>query len=291
MNRLLPAAAALLLWTTAALAADADPVVAQQGTYELTASQARALLAGADPETQHKLATDPAAMKDFLRSVLLQHAILDVAKTQKWDQRPEVAALLQRAHDQVLAQSFLNAQAPLPAGYPTKADVQAAYDQNKARLTQPRSYHLAQIYLPASAIHGDDGRKRLADLRLKLQRSRGSFEEAAKALPASKYVDLGLVPETNLVPSVKPAIAGLPEGGTSEPICTQGGCTILHVIAIRPAGPALIGDVHEQLVRALRQQKTQQEAQAYAGSLLAKQPVQLNEIQLSHLTSTAPATP
>ena len=291
MIRLLPAAAAVLLWTTAAIAADADPVVAQQGTYELTTSQARALIASADPDTQHKLMTDPAAMKDFLRSVLLQHAIIDVAKTQKWEQRPEVAALLQRAHDQVLAQSFLAAQSPVPAGYPTEADVQAAYEQNKARLIQPRSYHLAQIFLPASSIHGDDGRKRLADLRVKLQRSRGNFEEAAKTLPAAKYVDLGSVPETALVPTVKPAIAGLAEGGISEPICNKGGCTLLRVVAIRPAGPALIGDVHEQLVRALRQQKTQQEAQAYASSLLAKQPVQLNEIQLSRLAAPAPATP
>ena len=91
------------------------------------------------------------------------------------------------------------------------------------------------------------------------------------------------------MPAIKPAVAGLAEGSVSEPICTAGACTLLRLIATHPAGIAPIGEVHEQLVRALRQQKTQQEAQAYANGLLAKQPVQLNEIQLSHLAVPAAA--
>ena len=291
MMRLISAAAAALLWTSAAVAADADPVVAQQGSYAVTTSQARAMISVADPDVQKKVAADPAALKDFLRTVLLQHAIIEASKAQKWEQRPEVVSLLQRAHDQVLAQSFLNAQAPVPAGYPSDADVQAAYDANKARFVQPRTYHLAEIALPASAIHGDDGRKRLADVRAKLQRSHGSFEDAAKLVPGSHYADLGMVPDTSLVPTVRPSIAGLPEGGISEPICNAAGCTLLRLVGTKPAGVAALADVHDQLVRALRQQKTQQEAQAYANSLLAKDPVQLNEIQLSHLTGSTAQHP
>jgi len=279
-------AATLALSFGAAQAADTDPVVAERGTSEITASQARALIAATEPETKHKLLTDPAALKEFLRNLLLQQAILEEAKTQKWDQKPDVVALLQRAHDQVLAQSFLSAQAPLPAGYPSEADVQAAYDQNKNRFLQPRTYHLTQIFLPAAAFHGDEGRKRMVDLRTKLSRSHTKFEDAPKLLAGSRFADLGFIPDTALVESAKPAIVGLPEGGISEPICTPGGCTLLRLISTRPAGPAPIGDVHEQIVRALRQQKVQQVAQAYANALLAKQPIQLNEIQLAKLSQT-----
>jgi len=279
-------AAALAMCVHAAGAADTDPVVAQRGTSEITASQARALIAATDPETRHKLVTDPAALKEFLRNVLLQQAIIQEALAQKWEQKPEIVALLARARDQVLAQSFLNAQAPVPAGFPSDADVQAAYDQNKNRFMQPRTYHLTQIFLPVSAYHGDEGRKRLVDLRTKLSRSHTKFEDAPKLLANTRFADLGFIPETALVDSAKPAIVGLPEGGISEPICTPGGCTLLRLVSTRPAGPAPVGDVHEQIVRALRQQKAQQVAQAYANALLAKQPIQLNEIQLAHLAQT-----
>jgi peptidylprolyl isomerase len=279
-------AAALALSVHAACAADTDPVVAERGTSEITASQARALIAAAEPETRHRLVTDPAALKEFLRNVLLQQAIIQEALAQKWEQKPEVVALLQRAHDQVLAQTFLNAQAPVPAGFPSEADVQAAYDQNKSRFMQPRTYHLTQIFLPASAFHGDEGRKRLVDLRTRLTRSHTKFEDGTKLLANTRFADIGFVPDTALVEAAKPAIVGLPDGGISEPICTPGGCTLLHLVSTRPAGPAPIGDVHEQLVRALRQQKAQQVAQAYANALLAKQPIQLNEIQLAHLAQT-----
>jgi len=279
-------AAALALSVHAAHAADADPVVAERGTSQITASQARALIASADPQTRHKLLTDPAALKEFLRNLLLQQAIIQEALAQKWEQKPEIIALLQRARDQVLAQSFLNSQAPVPAGFPTDAEVQTAYDQNKNRFMQPRSYHLVQIFLPVSAYHGDEGRKRMADLRTKLTRSRTKFEDATKLLPNSRFADLGFVPDSDLIEAAKPAIVGLPEGGISEPICTPGGCTLLRLVSTRPAGPAPLGDVHEQLVRALRQQKAQQVAQAYANALLAKQPIQLNEIQLAHLAQT-----
>jgi peptidylprolyl isomerase len=279
-------AAAMALSVHTAQAADADPVVAERGASEITASQARALIGATDPETRHKLVTDPAALKEFLRNVLLQQAIIQEALAAKWEQKPEIVAILQRARDQVLAQSFLSSQAPVPAGFPSEAEVQAAYDQNKNRFMQPRTYHLAQIFLPVAAYHGDEGRKRMVDLRTKLSRRGAKFEDGTKLLAGSRFADLGFIPETALVDSAKPAIAGLPEGGISEPICTPGGCTLLRLVSTRPAGPAPIGDVHEQIVRALRQQKTQQLAQAYASALLAKQPIQLNEIQLAHLAQT-----
>jgi len=46
-----------------------------------------------------------------------------------------------------------------------------------------------------------------------------------------------------------------------------------------------LAEVKDQLTRALRQQKQRELQQAYANMLLAKQPVRVDEIQLSHLTS------
>lgn len=276
------ARAALLLGIAlcgAARAAD-DPIVAERGQDHITASQARAMIASADPDTRARLAATPAALTDLLRNLLLQRAILQQAQADHFDQRQDVAALLQRAHDQVLSQSYLTAHAPLPPGFPTDADIQTAYDQNRADFMQPRGYHLAQLYAPKSTA---DGQKRLSTLRAQIQRTRLTFDAAAKQSTGVQSQDLGWLGEAQLVPAIRTAVAGLPEGGLSDIVCTDNGCHLLRLVATRPAGPAPLADVKDNLVRALRQQKQAELARAYATSLLQKQPVAVNEIELSRL--------
>ena len=161
---------------SALCAAAPDPVIAERGGDQITVSQARALLAAAEPDARHRLQTDQAALKDFLRNVLIQRAVLAEAQGQKWEQKPEVAALLARTREQVVAQSYLAAHAMPPAGYPSEAEVQAAYDQNKAQFMQPRGYHLAQLFVPKPAPGTpDDGKRRLAALRVQVERGRLAF--------------------------------------------------------------------------------------------------------------------
>ena len=266
-----------------------DPVVAERGASRITASQAHAMVADTEGDLHQRITADPAALRAFLRDALLQRAVLAEAHAQKWEQRPEVAAALKRAHDRVVAASFVAAQAPLPAGYPSDADVQAAYVQNRAQMMQPRTYHLTQIVVPAASLHGDDGRRRLAELRLRVQSGHADFDTAASSVADSHYADLGFLPETSLLPEVKSAVAGLLEGAVSDPVCTAGGCFLLRLVATRPAGQAPLADMRDRLVRALRQQRVAQEEQAYANTLLQRQPVRVNEAELARLTGAAPA--
>jgi peptidylprolyl isomerase len=272
---------ALALATAMARAAD-DAVVAERGTDHVTVSQARALLASLDPEARKKLETG-GSIADLLRNLLLQRAVLQEAEAQKWQDRPEVIALLQRAHDQLVSQSFLAAQATIPPGYPSEADIQAAYEQNKPKLMQPRAYQLSEIFLPGATTDQPALRRRLADLAHLAARKRGGLAEAAAAQNL-KLADLGWLDETQLQPVVKSAIGGLQEGALSDPVCLPSGCHLLRLVATRPAGPAPLVQVHDALVRALRQRKQEDGERAYANSLLAKQPVRINEIALSLVT-------
>jgi peptidylprolyl isomerase len=266
------------------MAAAEDLVVAQRGQDQITLSEARALIATADPAVQHRLATDQAALKTFLRDVLVQRAILEAAQAEKWEDRPDVAALLRRAHNQVVADSFLAAHATLPAGYPTDADIQAAYDQNKSRLMQPRTYHLLQLTQAKTQTGSiEEARKKLLALRPQLQRGRLGFEDAAKRNPALQYADIGWVSEAQLTASAKTAVAGLLEGGITDPLCGEAGCQLVKLVATRTAGPASLADARDALVRALKQQKQADLERAYASGLLAKQPIAINEIQLTHI--------
>jgi len=263
----------------------ADQVVAIRGTEELTASQVRALVAASPAEQRKKLAESPDALKSLITDTLLQHAILAEAAAQKWDQRPDIAAMLARVRESAMLQSFIAAQSQPPAGYPSEADVLAAYAQARPQLTRPRTYHLAQDFVPATAGTTDAARRALATLARDISAGHVTFDSAPKRNASVQYADLGWVADTQLQKAAHDAVAGLPEGQVSPPVCTASGCTLIKLLATRPAGPPPVAEVHDQLVRALRERKQKDLAQAYANSLLARAPVRVDEIQLSHLAA------
>jgi peptidylprolyl isomerase len=276
VRRLTFAALALLA------AAAPDPVVAVRGADQITASQVRALIAGADPQTRAKLAQDPGALQTLIRNALLQKAVLEAARAANWDRKPEIVAMLIRTRDLAIAQSFLASHAAPPAGYPTEAEIEAAYEQAKPQLMQPRGYHLSQLFLTlsasASAAEIDHAKQTLASLQAGFAAGRPG------ALPNGvQMADLGWIGEDHLQPAAKDAVSGLLEGQVAAPFCTKPGCALLKLVETRPAGPAPLAAVRDGLVRLMRQQKERQGEQAYADSLLAKEPVRLDEIQLSHL--------
>jgi parvulin-like peptidyl-prolyl isomerase len=272
-------AAALVL-----AAAAPDPVVAVRGTDQITASQVRALIAGADPQTRAKLKQDPAALQTLIRNALLQRAILAAAHAANWDRKPDIAALLARTREATMTQSFLAAHAAPPAGYPSDADIQAAYEQAKPQLMQPRAYHITQEFI---ALADNAPQTAIDQARHTLAGQQQAYASAHPAKPPSgiQTADLGWVPETRLQQAARETVSGLLEGQVSAPICTKSGCALLKLVATRPAGPAPLADIRDRLVQVLRQQKERQGEQAYANTLLAQQPVRVDEIQLSHLTA------
>jgi peptidylprolyl isomerase len=252
-----------------------DPVVAQRGTDRLTLSQARTLAGQLDPAARQRLA-NPQAVTELLRNTLLQRAVLAQAQAAKWDRRPDVVALAQRARDLAVGQSFLAAQAPVPAGYPSEADIAAAYQDAKPRLMQPRAYHLSQVFLACAPKDAEASRARLAVIARQSMPA-GGLAEAAGHASGAAYSDLGWLAENQIVPDIRTVVSGLQEGATSAPVCTQAGCHLIHLIATRPAGPAPLDAVRDGIVRALRQAKQAAVEQAYVDALLARQPVQVNE--------------
>ena len=51
---------------------------------------------------------------------LIQRGVLEAAHAANWDRRPEVAAMLARARDAAIAQSFLASHAAPPASLPVR---------------------------------------------------------------------------------------------------------------------------------------------------------------------------
>ena len=268
-----------------ALAADPTPdVVAKVGTADIPASALQDFVRTLDPVVRRQALADPATMDRLLRAELTRMAVLKEAEAQKWDKRPEVVREIQRVRDEAVTASFLKSVATPPAGYPSEADIKAAYDLNRDALMAPRQYRLSQIFVAIPA--GGDAkaeaaaRQQAEDLTAKARAKGADFDALAKAAsggkPGEQGGDLGWAAETDIVPEIRAQIAGMAQGEISDPIRVRSGWHIVRLDETRPAGPRALAEVHDALATALRQRKAEADQQAYLSGLLAKTPIAVN---------------
>jgi peptidylprolyl isomerase len=280
----------LLLAGGAAPAPQPAEIVAQRGSLRITAGELRDLLDRTDPAQRAQLQASPEALAGFVRDRLLQQALLAEAHAKGWDARPDVVQRANDARDAAIAQSYLAAQAEPDPAYPGEAELAAAYEANKARFMLPRQYHLAQIALlvPAGAAHDaeEEVRRRALDLGQQAARPHADFAGLARRFSqdrasAERGGELGWLREDQLAPAVKDAVAGLAEGAVSDPVRSGDSWHVLRLLETRPAAPAPLAEIRDQLVRLLRQARAQQAARAYVTDMLRREPIQINEIDLA----------
>jgi peptidylprolyl isomerase len=284
------AATAAFLLVGAARAGDApDPVVAQRGAVTLTASQVREILAAADPDARQQMERDPGLLIERVRERMMQLVLLDRARADKWDARPDVAYRAELAKEAAIVESFLSAQVPLPPDFPTDQDIVAAYDANKSKLMLPRRFHLAQLLIAEpSGVTSEaksEAEKRAAELRRQVLAGHKDFATIAKAESddkgsAEKGGDLGWIREDILLAPLRKGLAGLSEGDVSQPIETPDGWHVLKVLGIRPAGTATLAEARDTLVRALRQDRALQLQRRYVNDLLRRDPIRIDQVEL-----------
>jgi peptidylprolyl isomerase len=299
LRRLLPALGAALLMSLAgpAMAQTDSDVVAQRGDVKLTAADVRDLLDHMDAASKAQLQANPAAMANFVRDRLLKLVLLAEAKAKGFDQLQDVMIRANEARDGVIASSYINSLIPPDPNFPTQAEIAQTYEMNKAKFMLPRQIRLAQIAFPVAAnapqAQDDEAKKRAQDARAQAVKPKADFADLARKLsqePNSAKVggDLGFVREDQLQPSLKGVVGALPEGGISEPIRTQSAWVVLKMLGTRPAGPAPLADVQDQLVTLMRQNRNQQASQAVIADMLKKEPIQLNEIELAKKLAAHP---
>ncbi len=121
------------------------------------------------------------------------------------------------------------------------ADVGKLYDEVKdARFTAPETRTLQQIVFPSEAD------AQAASARLKA--GTNFADVAAERHLSDKDLDLGTVTKDQVYEKpVAEAAFALPENGTSEPVKTAFGATIVHVTGVTPAVVKPLADVGAQL--------------------------------------------
>jgi parvulin-like peptidyl-prolyl isomerase len=283
---------AALILTASAARAETSAVVGRVGDIEITATELRENVAGLLAEQKTALAADPAALGQYLRSLLVQKLLLRQASAQKWDQDPAVIARLVRARETAIAETFLESKSKPDASYPSEAELKQAYEAGKDKLIIPRSYLLAQIYIgepqDADAAAKASAKAKLDAITKQLAAkgadfaiiARKSSEEPASAAEGG---NIGWLPETHIQPAIREKLPTLALGEISKPIRLTDGWHILKVLDIREPRTPTLDEVRDTFVTRLRAERSLSTRQEFIAGLLKDNPLAINEIELMKL--------
>ena len=200
--------------------------------------------------------------------------MLEQADAQGWAQRPDVARQTRAATEQIVFRDYLRSVSQVPAEYPSAAELQQAYDADKANWQTPPMYRVSQIFLGVSdAANVETVRKQAAELSKKAQSAPADFAALATQysqdrVTAERGGDTGLQPLQQLVPEVRSAVARLKVGTVSDPVQSAAGFHVIKLTEQQPARTATLEELRDQLTQALRAQRQEQIAQAYLDGML-----------------------
>ena len=269
--------------------------IAQVGASEVKAEDIKPMLDKLPLRDQLTLAHDPAALNEFVRTVIIQQLVYKEALAKKWEQQAEVAAQLDQIRQQAITQSYLQSLATPPADFPSQADLQSAYEilkKNNA-LQVPRQFHLAQIYIadPKLATGGDKSVDDKAQTKLDAVQKAlkgGDFAAVAKsqsdeATSSVKGGDLGWLAENQIQPEIRNQVIALTKGATTDAIRLKDGHHIIKLIDVKDPYTASLEEVKIPLTNEIRKERAQALSKAYLVQLLKQNPVTLNEIAVSKL--------
>jgi peptidylprolyl isomerase len=264
-----------------------DAVVAKIGNREVRASEVRPFLDTLPAADRAALAGDKSALTRFVRSILVNRAVLQDATEAGWDKKPQTVAGLARLRDQYVVESYLAEVGKVPEDYPSDEDVARVYAAEKERLQLPKRYRISQIFI---ADEGDKSaaRKRAQEIADTLEDEPGEFTAMAKrnsndTASAARGGELGWLAEAEITPEIRAAVAGLSKDEISGPVEGRSGYHILLLQDVREAGPAPLDEVKGEIAALLRNQRAALNRESHVNSLLQRHPVSVNELALEAL--------
>jgi parvulin-like peptidyl-prolyl isomerase len=281
-------------------AGNGGEVIARVGTSDVTADEVRAVVATLDARQQAALAHDPALLSQAVRTMLANRLVLKEARGKKWDQQPGVAAQLDRARENLLAELYLQSVTTPPDSFPSEAEIKAVYDANATAFLVPRQFQLAQITVAvakdADKAAEDKARKKLDEVVKKLKQPGANFAALAKSDSddgdsAEKGGEIGWLTEAQLRPEIRGQIVGLAKSAFAEPVRLDDGWHILKLLDTQASHARPLAEVRDALVQRIRAERTDANRRAYVTELFKQSPPIINELALSKLLGAPSSEP
>ncbi len=290
--KFLPSVALLLLGIAPFSVAADTTVIAKVGDSEVKADDIKPMLEKLPVRDQLLLARDPAALNEFIRTLIVQQLVYKEALSKKWEQQPQVIAQLERIRQQAITQSYLQMIATPPQDFPSQEELQVAYDTLKKNnaLQVPKQYHLAQIYVacPKGADKSAEAKSQTKlDAIIKALKTADfpvvAEAQSDEAASAKLGGDLGMLLESQIQPEIRSAVVNLSKGGTTDPIRMNDGWHIIKLIEVKDPYIASLQEMKAPLISELRNKDAKLLSNAYLSKILQKHPITINEISASKL--------
>ncbi len=279
--------------TVPVLAQETDEVIGSVGALEVRVGDVRENLAALGEPEREALRRDPAAFSQYVRALLVQRLVLREAMGAEWDKSAAVAERMRQLRDGVVANTWLESVGAPPEGYPTEADLAAAYDANRESFLQPKSWHLAQIFV--AAPRPAEGESEPAEAAAKATRLAAALaenpqsfatlaaQESEEPASAAKGGEIGWLPEDRIHPAIRAVLPGLTLGDISAPVRMDDGWHLVRVLDIREARIPTLEQIREPLAERLRVERARAGTETYLSGLLREHPIAINEMVLSKL--------
>jgi parvulin-like peptidyl-prolyl isomerase len=288
-------AACLIGSASAQQPAAGDAVVGKMGSVELKSSDLRRLIDAQPPEVRKQIAGGLTELDRLVRNELVRLSLLAEAKTKGWDKKPDVVLMMERARDQALLQAYMADVAKPPANFPSDEDIKNAYDSNKAALSVPPQYQLAQIFVAqpetADRATATAATKKATELAAKAQVKGTDFAKLARETSDHKDTapnggDLGWLPENQMLAEIRAAVLKMEKGDVSGPIRSSNGWHIVKLVDKKPASVRPLPDVRDTIANQIRLRRAQEMERAYIDSLISKSQITVNQLELPKLQTT-----
>jgi peptidyl-prolyl cis-trans isomerase C len=267
-----------------------DPILGKAGDYVIKKSDVDRMLAYYPPETQQRLQENPAEKKTLVRRMLQIKIVADVAKKEKFDQRPQIKKQLANVADDFLSREYL-AKVVMQEATVSEADLKEYYIQNKQSLGVPeqvRARHILFKVDPAASQAEKNKAQGRAQAVLKRVQAGEDFAKLAAthsddAGSKAKGGDLGYFTPGRMVPDFEDVAFYTNPGETSDIVETKYGYHIIKVedhIDARERSFEEMKDyirekLHRQLVmfkvqKFIRQATENAEMQIYSDQILGR---------------------
>ena len=213
-----------------------DPILGKAGDYVVKKSDVDRMLAYYLPETRQQLQENSAEMETLVKRMLEIKIVADVAKKEKFDQRPQIKKQLSYVADDFLSREYL-AKVVMPEAAVSEADLKEYYTQNKQSLGVPeqvRARHILFKVDPAASEDEKNQAKARAEAILKQVQAGEDFAKLAAAHSddaesKAKGGDLGYFSPGKMVPEFEGAAFYTDPGEISDIVETKFGYHIIKV--------------------------------------------------------------
>lgn len=263
----------------------ADPaVIARIGSEDVKSTEVASYFETLTPQQKEQLASDPGALNQVVRSLIVEQLLLKQALADKWDKQPDVQTQLERLRQSALAESYLKSVSEPPADFPSADEVAAAYESVKSQLLVPKQFRLAQIYI----AKGGDAKSQLETVQKALKDPGVDFaavarRESQEPQSAANGGEIGWLAAGQLQPAIREKVAGLGKDAVTAPIELADGWHIIKVLDIKEERTPALDEVRDALSARLREEQSRANRTAYLERLLQENSVAINEIALPQL--------